>query len=58
MIQSGSVFLFGLNFIEIFDPTVNTIVNRLAEAFELSEYGARVPVDLVRSKLGFPVSAT
>ncbi len=31
---------------------------RLAEAFELSEYGARVPIDLVRSKLGFPGSVT
>jgi hypothetical protein len=39
VIQSGSVFLFWLNFIEVFDSTVNTIVNRLAKAFNNSLSG-------------------
>jgi hypothetical protein len=36
MIQSGSVFFVRLNFIEIFDSTVNTIVNRLTKALDNS----------------------
>jgi hypothetical protein len=39
VIQGGSVLLFWLNFIKIFDPAVNTIVDRLPEAFDNSFSG-------------------